>query len=495
MPAGLLLLVSVGKENLYLSAQPEITFFKIAYKKYSNFSIEETALFFKTTPDFGRRCTINISKNADLLGACFLYIQLPPIQQESFDNIPSNLKTFAWNRKIGLAAINFIEFEIGGSIVDRHYGDWLNIWFELTNTMGMHSGFDKMIGNIEKLYSHTNSKEGYAMYIPLCFWFCLDSGLSLPLISLLHNNVKIHVEFNDVSKCYKASPSNYITISENFCIFEKNELFYQNYQNNKVVGEFIYYDVLTKRLYYNPIKGTFSIPTTNNDNKFVLTGMKTNYKVNIEVNTIVVTISDYFQFNSPSIIDSHLIANYIYLDNFERFHFMNNTHEYLVPTVQTANDIVAYTPNIKFKTPFYNPIKLLVWRGILQSNYNNNDIFNYTTFPFTDTEENIINDHLVVVNSINRMDFTSYEYYTYLQKYLYKFVSGQKGIYTYSFALEPTDLQPSGSLNYSKLDDAYLQLTMNKVVNYQNPVLLRAYGLQYNVFKVVSGIGGLAFSY
>ena len=113
MGLGLLLLVSVGKENIYLSIQPEITFFKIAYKRHTNYSIEPTPQYFKTTPDFGRRCTVNISKNADLLGQSHLYIELPNIQLENF-NIN---KTFSWVNKIGLSLINFIEFEIGGTIL------------------------------------------------------------------------------------------------------------------------------------------------------------------------------------------------------------------------------------------------------------------------------------------------------------------------------------------------------------------------------------------
>ena len=189
MGIGLLILVSVGKENLYFSAQPEITFFKIAYRRHTNYSIEQTPQYFKTTPDFGRRCTVNISKNADLLGMIYLYVELPNIQLENFNN--NNNKEFAWVNKIGLALINFIEFEIGGTIIDRHYGDWLNIWFELTNMSGNNIGYDKMIGNIPNLYNYSQTKLNYKLYIPLCFWFCLDSGITLPIISLIYNDIKI----------------------------------------------------------------------------------------------------------------------------------------------------------------------------------------------------------------------------------------------------------------------------------------------------------------
>jgi hypothetical protein len=86
MGIGLLTLVSIGKENIFISAEPEITFFKIAYKRYTNYSIEQTPQYFKTTPDFGRKCTVNIGKTADLMGMSYIYVELPAIQMQNFSN-------------------------------------------------------------------------------------------------------------------------------------------------------------------------------------------------------------------------------------------------------------------------------------------------------------------------------------------------------------------------------------------------------------------------
>ena len=490
---GLLTLVSIGKENIYLSAQPEITYFKIAYKRYTNFSIEPVPQYFKTTPDFGRRCTVSISKNADLIGMTHLYAELPTIQLENISDIPSSIKKFSWVNKPGLALINYIEVEIGGEIVDRHYADWINIWHELTIKMGLRRGYNKMIGNITELTSFTNSKNSTIVYIPLCFWFCLDTGLALPIIALHHNDIKIHVQFNDVSSCYNISPSKYIQVNNNFCLLNDGELFYQNFENNKIIGKFVYFDVINQRIYYNSIKGKFNVPITNNDVKYRLYGNVTKFEINISPSSIVVSTNDYFSFNQPSIITSYLIINYIYLDNFERINIINKNHDYLVPIVQRLSPQVVYSTNVAYKLPLVNPNKLIVWTASLLSNINNNNTFNYTTFPYTDTEENLITSNLVVINSINNTDINSFEYYTFLQKYQSEFQNAQKGINIYSYANCPKDLQPSGSLNFSKIDNAYLQLTMNKIVNYQNPAVINGYGLQYNVFRISSGIGGLVF--
>ena len=92
------------------------------------------------------------------------------------------------------------------------------------------------------------------------------------------------------------------------------------------------------------------------------------------------------------------------------------------------------------------------------------------------------------------MDLNSSEYYTLIPKYQYEFTNKQNGIYLYSFGLYPKDLQPSGTLNFSKLDDAYLQLNMNKIINYQNPASIRCYSIQYNLLRIKLGIAIIGYS-
>jgi hypothetical protein len=494
MGLGLLILVSVGKENIYLSAQPEITFFKIAYKRYTNFSTEPIPQYFKTTPDFGTKCTINLAKNADLLSSMFLYVELPNIQMENFTNNTKNISNFAWVNKIGLALINYIEVEIGGYVIDRHYGDWINIWNEITRNKSTLRSYNKMIGNTPELTNYSQTKNSTILYIPLSFWFCLDTGLALPLIALVHNDIRINVQFNDIDTCYNVSPSHYLSVTNNICIYTEGEYFYQNYQNNKIIGKFIYFDPINQYLYYNPIKGTFVVPPLNNSSSaYNLIGNNSQYIMNIKSGTVIVQNDDYFKFNKPSLITSYMLVDYIYLDNFERAKFLNNSHEYLIPIVQTVSDQIIYSMNFGYKLPLINPVKILVWRGLLLSNNNNNDHFNYTSIPYTDKKEDLIIKNLLVINSINRMDLDSIEYYTYIPRYQYS-LGNENGIYMYSFSLNPKEIQPSGSINFSKIDDAYLQLKLNKIVNYQNPISFKCYAVQYNLLRISYGIGGLVFN-
>jgi hypothetical protein len=487
MGIGLLNLVSIGKENIYLSTEPEITYFKIAYKRYSNFSTETIAQYFKTVPDFGRKVTVNISKTADLLGQIYLWVKLPDIITSNHSSLPPDVKKFGWNKKPGLSIIRYVDLEISGILIERNYGDWLNIWYELTTTLGKKKSFTKMIGDIDLLTDYSNGKKSYSLNIPLNFWFCQDSGLALPLVSMIHNDIKIHVEFNDFDLCFKQSPTHYINVNDTICLFKPNEIIQQTYNSNTVSGRFVYFDFVNQNIYYNKIKGDFVIPTSASQ-KIPIIGQESLYETNINVTTTVVKDESYFRFNNPSIIESYLLVNYIYLDNDERFKFLTKTHQYLIPVVQNIPEHVGYSTNIAYKIPFINPNKIIFWRCCLLSNINNNDSFNYTI-----NEEPICEKSQIILNSVSRIGVTNNEIYTLLQNHMNNFVSSQNGINMYSFSLNPLEYQPSGTCNFSQIDDTYLQLTLNKKINYQNPVNIRAYGIQYNLFRIADGLGGLGY--
>jgi len=493
MGLGLLLLVSVGKENIYLSSEPEITFFKIAYKRYTNFSIEPITQYFKSTPDFGRRVTIHLSKNADLVGSSYLFVELPDIIKNSNSTLPPDVKKFAWVKKVGLAVVNYIDIEIGNILVNRHYGDYLNIWYELVLNLGLKKGYNKMIGNIDILTDYSNGKSSYGLYIPLNFWFCQDSGLALPVVAMIHNEIKIHVQFNNFDKCYLQQPTNYIKTIEPYTLFKENEIIKQTVNSFTTLGRFIYFDVVNSNLYYNKINGDFLIPKTPNDSNYSIYGMDSKFQQNIDTSANVYVDEDYFPYNVPSMLNAYLLVNYIYLDNTERFLFINNNHEYLIPCVQNIQEQTYYSTNITYKIPFVNPIKIIFWKAQLVSNYNINDIFNYTLEPISMNSNRIIDSEYLVLNSVNRMELNKYEYYTNIQIYQNKYSSSQDGIHMYSFCINPMDYQPSGSINFSKINDAYLLIKTNNLITYQNPIKIISYGIQWNLFRVINGIGGLGY--
>ena len=319
---------------------------------------------------------------ADLVGKIYLYIELPNIESSNHSNLPDGIKKFSWVKKPGLSIIKYIDLEIGGVLVSRQYGDWLNIIGEINQPFGKKRGYDKMIGNIPELINFSNGKENtYGIYIPLDFWFCKDSGLALPLVSLTHHEIKIHVEFNNFEDCYKESPNHYLTIDSPICLFDEGEQIIQEVDGNIYIGEFVYFDIINKRIYYNKIKGDFQIPTYKNL-LYKLKGKKSLFETNIEPNSKIVVDETYFM-NPKSIKKTYLLVNYIYLDNKERWFFINKNHEYLVPIVQNISSHTLYNINSSYKIPLVNPSKIIFWRAILLSNQIRNDNFNYTLNPLT----------------------------------------------------------------------------------------------------------------
>ena len=492
MGLGKLTLVAFSEENLYLSNNPHITFFKTVYKKYTNFSSEMIPQFFKVTPDFGRRVTVNLSKNADLLHQIYLYVELPSLPLSNHSTLPSGIKKVSWVDKIGLAITKFVDLEIGGILIDRQYGDWLNLWQEITNNKGQENGYKKMIGVENNLIEYSNSKDKYILHIPLNFWFCQDSGLALPLISLTHHDVKIHVEFNDFNNCIKESPNHYFISDSPICLFKKDELLEQVIDGITYLGSFVYFDVETQRVYYNKVKGDFQIPTIDTT-LYKITGKISQFEIQPKKNTQVIEDETYFYYGDPALENAYLLVNYIYLDGVERWKFINNNHEYLITVMQNVSQQTLYNTNNSYKIPLVNPTKAIFWRAILNSNLEINDQFNYSTFPLTDENEDIIEKHSIVINSIKRVELDSYQYYSNVQNHQYDMGNPDLGIYSYSFGLNINEYQPSGSLNFSKIDDSYLQLSLHSIVNYQNPINIKLYALQYNVFTIRDGLGGLKY--
>ena len=208
-------LVAYGAQDIYLTGNPQITFFKVVYRRHTNFSMESIEQTFNGTPDFGRKVVCTISRNGDLIHRVYLQVELPSVKSEASDY-------FRWVNWVGHALIKNVEVEIGGQRIDKHYGDWLHIWNELTQTAGKQRGYASMVGNVDRLFrpvsnntsaganTGTSPQEVAAqqgvmprttLFIPLQFWFCRNPGLALPLIALQYHEVKINLEFRTRAEC------------------------------------------------------------------------------------------------------------------------------------------------------------------------------------------------------------------------------------------------------------------------------------------------------
>ena len=210
MGGGLMQLVAYGAQDVYLTGNPQITFFKVTYRRHTNFSMESIEQTFNGMCDFGRRVQCTIARNGDLAYRTYFQVTLPEVNQ-------SDASFARWLDFPGEHMISMVEVEIGGQRIDRQYGDYMHIWNQLTSTAEQESGYHKMVGQTTQLTYLTdpsfanvaapcatgapcntcaprNALPETTLYVPLQFWYCRNPGLALPLIALQYHEVKINLE-------------------------------------------------------------------------------------------------------------------------------------------------------------------------------------------------------------------------------------------------------------------------------------------------------------
>ncbi len=512
MAGGLIQLVAYGQQDLYLTGDPEITFFKVVYRRHTNFTLEAIQQDFIDKPDFGKRVSCVISRYGDIVRKMHLVVELPSIPK--FKNINNtkctyqkcdSLTKFAWVRRIGFAIIKTVEIEIGGEIIDRQYGDWLNIWYELT-VPDNHSQ-DKMIGDVEELTDFSNGKKSYKLFIPLQFWFNRIAGLALPVVSLQYSHIKINLDLNDFSNCYILSPTHYINIENDFVNFEPSEYLIQNVNGVISLAKFIHYDIIEKRLYISKIScNSFIIPSCINTNlnininkKYEIYGLTSEFRVIPKVNTKErIYKNKTVNLANISLKKCFLLVEYGFLDDSERTRFSRARHEYLIEQIFFNGTETINGLHQSFKVGFTQSCKELIWISQLESSIKNNDWFNYTDSLISNGDngnngKNIITSCALLFNGVERLSTRDIGYFSKLQIYQNHSHGASEGINVYSFALHPENHQPSGTVNLTMIDNVKLRLSVIPKINSKNVAKLRIYGITYNILRISNGISGLLF--
>lgn len=225
MTAGLVQLISKGVIDTFLTDIPEITFFKSVFHRYTNFAIELYELVFNGSTSFDSMNDCIIYPYGDLVSDIILKIDLPSLNDKNIinktcvrdicdcycDKCNKDFKKaiFSWANSIGHVMINYIELYIGGKMIDRQYGEWFEIWTELTQTNEKRPGYSEMVGKKEPVnFSYNSFTNNLSLYIPLNFWFCRNIGHALPLISLYYEEVSLRIKWNSFNNCYVSNIKN-----------------------------------------------------------------------------------------------------------------------------------------------------------------------------------------------------------------------------------------------------------------------------------------------
>jgi len=400
----LLELVAVGEvDQKFLIGNPDKSFFKSVYKRYTNFSIETQKIIFKNDVNFGKKCSIIIPKKGDLLNDIQLELELPKI-------IPNQGQTVSYVNSIGTVIIKSIKLTIGNCVIVEHSGEWLNIW----NQLSMESEKKKCYNNLVGKYGFINSRidpNGGLYIIPLNFWFCNNNNLAFPLVALQNQKFNLDIEFRKFDELWISSDG-------------------------------------------NPPNGSYNI------------------------------------------LNSSIYLENIYLDREERISFAKKEHKYLIKQLQILEHPVEQsTKNIKIPIYFNHPIIELIW--IYQNdNIKNknpekgNDWLNYSMSLESPHEEPLISGKLVF-NGIDRLEEHSAKFFRLLQPYKRHTSIPDNYIYLYSFALFPENDDPSGTCNFSRLDNIELNLNFKDNLPKGN---VRIYAVNYNILRINAGMGGMIYS-
>jgi hypothetical protein len=516
MTAGEIQLVARGIRDIYLTKDPQVTFFKVVYRRHTNFSTQPMIQKFIQTPDFGKKVTCLLSRNGDLIGNTCLVIKLPKIKTFTTSTGVDNITKFAWVRKVGLAMIKSIEIEIGGQLIDRHYGEWLNIWLELTQKRS--DALRYMIGDTPELNSFTNGKDARTLYIPLQFWFCRDSSLVLPMVSLVYSEVRINLELNDVNNCYVITPTHSIYMENDLVKFKQFEYIEQTINGITASGIYTHFDDTTKQLYYMKIsRNAFTSYTLANENtitpsarrqlvyndaysQYWIKGLESGEFGMPRFGTIP-TSHIYTKLRNIMLDDCYLLVTYIWIDSDERIKFADSKHDYLIEQLIYINEKSLDSSNRSIRLDLIQPCKLLAW--VIQYSYltdtNNNDLFNYTNdykydINGTPIGKSIIVNETVALNNYDRVSMREYNYFNYLQPYSNFPYPCNEGINLFSFGLFPNKVYPSGSCNMTQIDNIDIKLNLSYNVTIANPVKFRGYQLGYNILRISNGLCGIVFT-
>ena len=535
MGGGLMQLVAYGAQDVYLTGNPQITFWKVTYRRHTNFAMESIEQTFNGQADFGNRVVCTISRNGDLAYRVYLEVTLPKVK-------PGASAVARWLDYPGEHLIEDVSVEIGGQRIDRQYGSWMHIWNQLTMTSEQERGYHKMVGQTTALTYLTDNKFSdvatactdnvatnvcqprnalpeTTLYVPLQFWFCRNPGLALPLIALQYHEVKININFRAV-----------------------NEMLWHVTGTASGVGD----------------KKAASVETT-------------------------------------SMAAASLFVDYIFLDTDERRRMAQSPHEYLIEQLQDNGlESVGSTSN-KIRLNFNHPCKELVFTvqkdehvnycnsfkgdkqmflalGAQPFNYTDTldalpnsilafgtegsvgsgdyinstalfhdsaAVFGTTSFPASANDwltgggaggdfrgeadvgarevvgvsdagtfvlsetalhmhcwgENPVVTARLQLNGQDRMSDREGSYYDVVQPFQHHTRTPDTGINVYSFALRHEEHQPSGTCNMSRIDNATLQLILSSnTVSTTETAKVRVWATNYNVLRIMSGMGGLAYS-
>lgn len=489
MPSGLIQLVKYGSQDLFFTGNPQITFFKTVYRRYTNFAIDTVRQNFQDIDtslltDKERTLRTKIERYGDLVQNIYFVFDLPDIKS-------SGDRRFRWIKNIGTNIINHVNLLIGGQTIDKNYGEWLNIWHELTLPAEKKDAYNQMTGNIPEMYQPENaignngmypesdidtgvipSIQGRRIYVPLIFWFNRNPGLALPLIALQYVQVEIEFELKGLKDLY--------TIIETDA--SKDDYGYRVKPQTIITAHGIQ-----------------------------------NYVADDTIVSITSTSRTLQKFD----INPFLLVDYIYLDEKERKRFAFTQHEYLIEQVNQSR-YLGLEGTHSLELDLHLPTKEFIWVTKRNDVDDRNDWNNYTNWidenippyrptfinEFGATQEitsanysfykspHIINESILLLDGFERFLEQPGQYFNLVQPFKHHKKCPKTGIHVYSFAIDADKYpQPTGTMNASHFNKIQLRVQTQSVYTTDSHKYdINVYAVEYNILRIIGGMAAKVFS-
>ena len=429
MGGGIMQVIATGKANKYITGNPQTSFFKDVYYRHTNFAMESIPCVFNTSinDNSDTNVSVIIHKSGDLVNDAYLEFEL-----ELSTTSLSGGKYINFTNSTGYAIIKHVTLLLNNEEIDKHYGEWFDIWDELTTNNNKQ---DILVNKHQAKYAYLKSNNGSTKlkcYVPLQFWFCRNPGLALPLIALQRVTVSMNFLFRNPHKLINTDhTSGSISIS-----YSKQPKLYVNY---------IFLDSKERKDFASK-KHQYLIEQVQFNGNHTL----------VENNEI--------NFNN-------IIKEIIWV-----------TRKKVAGTENSTNDLSKSSIN--------------AYKNTYKSITENNDYFNYMTdnssnieYLFGNKQYESFSDVELFINGNSRFEKRNASYFRTIQPYQYHTKIPNKYIYCYSFALKPEEHQPSGICNVSKLKSVQL-----KLYNPNPDMDILIFGFSYNLLRIMDGMGGLAYT-
>lgn len=501
---GLLQLVAVGKQDVFLTGNPSITWFKFVYSRYTNFAIESQQMYFDGSPNFGQKITCLVPRNGDLLGTIFLKVTLPQLylSPSSFTPAARAPVPVGYVNSPGHALIKEISIQIGEQEVDKQTGQWMEIWSSLTTDASKQEGFRQMI----------QQKPGYPH---------IDYENNAPDLSGNRTTVKknifsrdngnLNIDVSDITMIFKGTPAiqpsnKYPKVYDEPIMGPVTLYIPLHFWFNKNPG--LYLPLLAMQYHDIRINVTLASVQEMFYSKMLYTPEGCGACTNISAQT------------SGGDLNVQMWGDYVYLDVPERRRFVSSTLEYLIEQIQYTPPLAIPTGSKKVSLPlsFNHPIKEFIW--VVQRNVSQcrHEYFNWSSLGFYEIEmaaefgfpepgarTDLMTNAKFQLDGQDRFNSRDPLYFRLVQPYQrHTTVPSDRYIYVYSVALKPEESQPSGTLNASRIDNLVLQMGLSigdgcdgdgkGSGGTYGDMTAFVYATNYNILRVINGYAGLLFS-